>query len=60
MLVKVHGDFKNDNFVFTEDSYVNYDKNFKLIKNFDKNDNAEIIDRFKKRNKRAFELNIYQ
>lgn len=33
LLVKVHGDFKNNNFVFTEDSYINYDKNFKLIRN---------------------------
>lgn len=33
LLVKVHGDLINDNFVFTEDSYMQYDKRFKLIRN---------------------------
>jgi len=33
-LIKMHGDFKHDNFVFTEDDYLNYSDNFPLIENF--------------------------
>lgn len=33
-LIKMHGDFEHDNFVLKEDDYLNYDRNFKLIKNY--------------------------
>jgi hypothetical protein len=33
-LIKMHGDFLHDNFVFTEDDYINYPNNFPLIENF--------------------------
>lgn len=32
--IKIHGDFAHDNFVFTEDDYLNYSYNFPLIENF--------------------------
>lgn len=32
-ILKVHGDFENNNFVLKEDDYLNYDNNFKLIDN---------------------------
>lgn len=32
--IKIHGDFVHDNFVFTEDDYLNYSYNFPLIENF--------------------------
>ena len=32
--LKIHGDFLHDNFVFTEDDYLNYSYNFPLIENF--------------------------
>lgn len=32
--LKIHGDFAHDNFVFTEDDYLNYSYNFPLIENF--------------------------
>lgn len=33
-LIKMHGDFENDNFVLKEDDYLNYSRNFKLIENY--------------------------
>lgn len=33
-LIKMHGDFENGNFVLKEDDYMNYDQNFRLIKNY--------------------------
>lgn len=33
-LVKMHGDFKNNNIVFKEDDYINYQFNFPLIENY--------------------------
>lgn len=33
-LIKIHGDFENDNFVLKEDDYLNYSQNFKLIENY--------------------------
>lgn len=33
-LVKMHGDFKNNNIVFKEDDYINYKFNFPLIENY--------------------------
>ena len=33
-LIKMHGDFYHDNFVFTEDDYLNYSERFPLIENF--------------------------
>lgn len=33
-LVKMHGDFENDNFVLKEDDYLRYSRNFKLIENY--------------------------
>ena len=33
-LIKMHGDFKNNNFVFKEDDYINYQNNFPLIENY--------------------------
>ena len=30
-IIKMHGDFKNNNFVLKEDDYLNYSENFKLI-----------------------------
>ena len=33
-LIKMHGDFENDNFVLKEDDYLAYDRNFKLIENY--------------------------
>lgn len=33
-LIKMHGDFENDNFVLKEDDYLNYSNNFKLIENY--------------------------
>ena len=33
-LVKMHGDFKNNNIVFKEDDYLNYQYNFPLIENY--------------------------
>ena len=33
-LIKMHGDFENDNFVLKEDDYLYYSKNFKLIENY--------------------------
>ncbi|SKA64315.1 SIR2-like domain-containing protein [Succinivibrio dextrinosolvens DSM 3072] len=33
-LIKIHGDFENDNFVLKEDDYLNYSRNFKLIENY--------------------------
>lgn len=32
--LKIHGDFAHDNFVFTEDDYLNYSYSFPLIENF--------------------------
>lgn len=32
-IIKVHGDFEEDNFVLKEDDYLNYETNFKLIDN---------------------------
>lgn len=32
--IKMHGDFTHDNYVFTEDDYLNYTYNFPLIENF--------------------------
>lgn len=32
--LKIHGDFIHNNFVFTEDDYLNYSYNFPLIENF--------------------------
>lgn len=34
ILIKMHGDFENDNFVLKEDDYLNYSNNFKLIENY--------------------------
>ena len=33
-LIKMHGDFENDNFVLKEDDYLNYSYNFKLIETY--------------------------
>lgn len=33
-LIKMHGDFKHDNFVLKEDDYLNYSRNFKLIETY--------------------------
>ena len=33
-LIKMHGDFENDNFVLKEDDYLAYSKNFTLIENY--------------------------
>ena len=33
-LIKMHGDFENDNFVLKEDDYLSYSRNFKLIENY--------------------------
>lgn len=33
-LIKMHGDFEHDNFVFTEQDYLDYSINFPLIENF--------------------------
>ena len=33
-LIKMHGDFENDNFVLKEDDYLAYSTNFKLIENY--------------------------
>lgn len=33
-LIKMHGDFENDNFVLKENDYLEYSKNFKLIENY--------------------------
>lgn len=33
-LIKIHGDFENDNFVLKEDDYLSYSRNFKLIENY--------------------------
>ena len=33
-LIKIHGDFENDNFVLKEDDYLNYSRKFKLIENY--------------------------
>ncbi len=34
ILIKMHGDFENDNFVLKEDDYLNYTNNFRLIENY--------------------------
>ena len=33
-LIKMHGDFQNDNFVLKEDDYLSYSRNFRLIENY--------------------------
>ena len=33
-LIKMHGDFENDNFILKEDDYLHYHKKFKLIENY--------------------------
>lgn len=33
-LIKMHGDFENDNYVLKEDDYLSYSRNFKLIENY--------------------------
>ncbi|MVT80562.1 SIR2 family protein [Pantoea agglomerans] len=33
-IIKMHGDFKQHNFVFKEDDYLQYNKNFPLIENY--------------------------
>ena len=33
-LLKIHGDFENDNFVLKEDDYLSYSRNFTLIENY--------------------------
>ncbi|MDR3430899.1 MAG: SIR2 family protein [Rouxiella aceris] len=33
-IIKMHGDFKNNNIVFKEDDYINYSYNFPLIENY--------------------------
>lgn len=33
-LIKIHGDFENDNFVLKEEDYLKYSQNFKLIENY--------------------------
>ncbi|HBR1094854.1 TPA: SIR2 family protein [Klebsiella variicola] len=33
-IIKMHGDFRQNNFVFKEDDYLQYSKNFPLIENF--------------------------
>ena len=33
-LIKMHGDFENDNFVLREEDYLAYSRNFKLIENY--------------------------
>lgn len=33
-LIKIHGDFENDNFVLKEDDYLSYSRNFMLIENY--------------------------
>ncbi len=32
--IKMHGDFEHNNFVFTEDDYLNYSNNFPIMENF--------------------------
>ncbi len=32
--IKMHGDFEHNNFVFTEDDYLNYSNNFPIIENY--------------------------
>ena len=34
MIIKMHGDFNSEKFVFKEDDYLNYSKDFPLIENF--------------------------
>jgi len=34
MIIKMHGDFNSEKFVFKEDDYINYSKDFPLIENF--------------------------
>lgn len=33
-IIKMHGDFENNNIVFKEDDYINYENNFPLISNY--------------------------
>ncbi len=33
-IIKMHGDFEHDNYVFTEEDYLNYQDNFPLIENY--------------------------
>lgn len=33
-LIKIHGDFENDNFVLKEDDYLSYSRNFRLVENY--------------------------
>ena len=33
-IIKMHGDFSHNNYVLTEDDYLNYSKNFPLIENY--------------------------
>lgn len=33
-IIKMHGDFSHNNYVLTEDDYLNYSRNFPLIENF--------------------------
>lgn len=33
-LLKIHGDFENDNFVLKEDDYLSYSRDFRLIENY--------------------------
>ncbi len=33
-IIKMHGDFHHNNYVFTEDDYLNYSSNFPLIENY--------------------------
>lgn len=33
-IIKMHGDFHHNNYVFTEDDYLNYSRNFPLIENY--------------------------
>ena len=34
MIIKMHGDFNSEKFVFKEDDYINYSKDYPLIENF--------------------------
>ena len=34
MIIKMHGDFNSEKFVFKEDDYINYSKDFPLVENF--------------------------
>lgn len=34
IIIKMHGDFENNNFVLKEDDYLNYSKNFRLIETY--------------------------